>query len=73
MYMTDLTHVLDESGGIPKSIPKEARELASFLALVIDGMCARNGERYSTDSLDGECPRVQFTLNKYKTARNRIN
>ena len=31
-----MTHFLDENGNIPKQMPKEARELASFLALVID-------------------------------------
>lgn len=31
-----MTHFLDESGNIPKQMPREARELASFFALVID-------------------------------------
>ncbi len=31
-----MTHFLDEEGNISESNPKEARELASFLALVID-------------------------------------
>jgi hypothetical protein len=31
-----MTHFLDETGNIPKQIAKEARELASFFALVID-------------------------------------
>ena len=31
-----MTHFLDETGNIPKQIPKEARELASFMALVVD-------------------------------------
>ena len=31
-----MNHFLNESGNIPKQMPKEARELASFLALVID-------------------------------------
>lgn len=31
-----MTHFLDEQGNIPKQMPKEARELASFFALVID-------------------------------------
>jgi len=36
MYISNMTHFLDESGDIPKQMPKEARELASFFALVID-------------------------------------
>ena len=36
MYITNFTHYLDEAGNIPKTMPKEARELANFLALVID-------------------------------------
>ena len=31
-----MTHFLDEQGNIPKQMPKQARELASFLALVVD-------------------------------------
>jgi len=31
-----MQHFLDESGNIPKEMPREARELASFFALVID-------------------------------------
>lgn len=36
MYITNMTHFLDESGNIPKEMPKKGRELASFLALLID-------------------------------------
>ena len=36
MYITTLTHYLDEKGNIPKEMHKEARELESFLALVVD-------------------------------------
>lgn len=31
-----MKHFLDEIGNIPKQMPKQARELASFLALVVD-------------------------------------
>lgn len=31
-----MQHFLDEQGNIPKQMPKEARELANFLALVVD-------------------------------------
>ena len=31
-----MQHFLDEKGNIPKEMPKEARELASFHALVVD-------------------------------------
>ncbi len=37
-YITDLRHFLDEEGEIPSSIPKPARELASFLVLVVDAV-----------------------------------
>ena len=36
MYISNMQHFLDDKGNIPKQIPKEARELASFFALVID-------------------------------------
>jgi len=36
MYISNMLHFLDETGNIPKQMPKEAKELASFLALVVD-------------------------------------
>jgi len=36
MYITDFQHFLDEQGNIPKNMRSEARELANFLALLID-------------------------------------
>jgi hypothetical protein len=36
MYISQMPHFLDETGNIPKQMPKEARELASFMALVVD-------------------------------------
>ena len=36
MYISDMTHFLNEEGNIPKEMPTEARELASFFALVVD-------------------------------------
>ena len=31
-----MPHFLDETGNIPKEMPKEAREFASFMALIVD-------------------------------------
>ncbi len=36
MYITNFQHCLNADGNIPKDMPKEARELANFLALLID-------------------------------------
>jgi hypothetical protein len=36
MYITNFQHFLDENGNIPTDMPKEARELANFLALLVD-------------------------------------
>jgi len=36
MFISNITHFLDETGNVPKQMPKEARELANFLVLVID-------------------------------------
>lgn len=36
MYISNMTHFLDEQGNIPKQMPREAREMASFLALIVD-------------------------------------
>ncbi len=35
-YITDLTQFLDEKGEIPKDVHRDAREMGSFLALVVD-------------------------------------
>jgi hypothetical protein len=50
MYITNMQHFLDETGSIPKQMPKEARELASFLALVVDSTTKNNPQTLtSTD------------------------
>ncbi|WP_163710256.1 hypothetical protein [Mangrovibacterium lignilyticum] len=36
MYITNFQHFLDEQGNIPVTMPKEARELANFFALLVD-------------------------------------
>lgn len=36
MYISNITHFLDEKGDIAQVMPKEAREMASFLSLIID-------------------------------------
>jgi hypothetical protein len=36
MYISTMTHFLDEQGNIAKEMHKEGREHASFLALIID-------------------------------------
>lgn len=36
-YVTDITHYLDDQGEVSADMPREARQLASFIVLVIDG------------------------------------
>ena len=36
MYISNMQHFLDATGNLPKEMPKEAREIASFFGLVID-------------------------------------
>ena len=36
MYISNLTHFLNEKGNIPGEMPREAREMAGFLAMVVD-------------------------------------
>lgn len=45
MYISNMTHFLDEKGNIPKQMPKEAREMASFLALIVDASTKTNQNR----------------------------
>ena len=40
-YITYLTHFLNKSDDIPKEIPEEDRELASFLALIVDEVTSK--------------------------------
>jgi len=39
-YVTDLTHFLDDQGDIVQDMPTEARQLASFLTLIVDAVTA---------------------------------
>jgi len=36
MFISNMTHFLDDEGNIAKEIHKEGRELASFLVLIVD-------------------------------------
>jgi hypothetical protein len=57
-----MTHFLDEQGNIPKQMPKEARELASFFALVIDTTTNINPKRLSATNIrcsEKGCPGAQ--------------
>jgi hypothetical protein len=36
MFISTMTHFLDEEGNIPKEMPKEGREMAGLLALIVD-------------------------------------
>ena len=46
-----MTHFLDEQGNIAKQMPKEAREMASFLALVVDTATTINPKRLTATSV----------------------
>ena len=48
-----MIHFLDETGNIPKQMPKEARELAGFFALVIDA--TTKGKPSGLTSTDIRC------------------
>jgi hypothetical protein len=36
MHISNLQHFLNEQGNIPAEMPKEGREMAAFLALIVD-------------------------------------
>jgi hypothetical protein len=46
-YVTDLMHYLDDTGEVPQGIPTEARQLASFLGLIVDAVTSRFAETES--------------------------
>jgi hypothetical protein len=54
-YVTDLTHYLDEAGDIPQGIPAEARQLASFLALIVDAVTSRSPDDESETETGIRC------------------
>ena len=51
MYISNMTHFLDDQGNIPKQMPREARELASFFALVIDTTTKSNPKRLTPTNI----------------------
>lgn len=48
-YVTDITHYLDKNGELVTDMPSEAKQLASFLVLVIDSTTS-GGSVYFDDS-----------------------
>ena len=48
MYISNMTHFINETMNIPKQIPKEAREMAAFMSLVID----ESTQQHSTSVID---------------------
>jgi hypothetical protein len=51
MYISNLQHFLDDSGNIPSEMPKEAKELANFLALVVDVTTKNNPQTLTTSDI----------------------
>jgi hypothetical protein len=51
-YITDITHYLDEAGNLVKDMPSEAKQLASFLVLIVDAITLDCSEVF----LDTEIP-----------------
>jgi hypothetical protein len=49
VYMTDLSHFLDENGKIIKSMPKEAREMAGFFFLIKDAVISSEAYEIKTE------------------------
>ena len=45
MYVSNMTHFLNKSGGIAKDMPSEAKELASFLTLIIEDVSDFESEK----------------------------
>jgi len=59
MYISNLSHFLDKTGNIPESMPSEGREMAGFLALIVDAAtqmhsASANEVRCSEEGCDGK-------------------
>ena len=50
-YVTDLRHYLDSTGKIADGMPSEARQLASFLVLIIDAVTQNPGPNFQEIAL----------------------
>ena len=64
-YVTDLRHFLDECGEIVKDMPADARQLASFLALIVDEVsrCREHAE-LSLRCRKPTCPGTIVAINE---------
>jgi hypothetical protein len=51
MYISDLTHFLNEEGNIPTAMPVEAREFAGFLAMIVDITTEKPDTTFKTTTL----------------------
>ena len=74
MYITNMTHFLDESGNIAKQMPKESRELASFFSLVID--ITTKNQPSTLTTTDIRCPEkgcYGLVKTSLRLATNEIN
>jgi len=61
MYISNLSHFLDEKGEIAKEMHKEGREHASFLALIVD--TATKSYPTLIDSTEIRCQKKKCTGN----------
>ena len=50
MFITNITHLLNHQGDIPKDMPQEARELASFLTFVIEATTDFDSEAWGFET-----------------------
>lgn len=55
MYISNITHFIDEEGNIPKMMPVEAREMTGFLAMVIDETTKGNGDENNLRCFKKKC------------------
>ncbi len=68
-HISDLTHFLDKNGEIAKSMPKEAREKASFFTLLIDKFTSSWKNELKTDirCFQPGCDGHIFTRKNFQT------
>ena len=70
MYFSNLTHSLDEEGNIAKEMHKEGRELASFLALIVDSITKINKEPITAPEVRCFTKRCTGVINITLSSRN---
>lgn len=69
MYISNLSHFLDETGSMPKQMPAEGRQMAGFLIMVVDTATKNSGQQ--TETLRCFSKKCNGIITSFKTPDNK--